>query len=81
MVFLWFIFGKDGIGFDPLKVDIITSWPKPDTLTGLRSFLGLFQFYRRFNRDISGVAELLTNLTKMDRGIQKSDSIFEEAFE
>lgn len=72
--------GKDGIRADPVKVNAITSWPNTETLNDLRSCPELIQLFQRFIKDFSGVAALLTNLTKKDRGIQKWDSSCEEAF-
>lgn len=78
--FLPLIFGKDGIRVDSRKVDKITSWPKPKTFTGVRSFPGLIQFLRVFIKNHFGVAALLTNLTK-DQSIQKWYSSWDKAFE
>ncbi|CAH8479027.1 unnamed protein product [Schistosoma curassoni] len=49
-------------GFKPIKkeVDTIKQYPVPSSLTQLRSFLGLINFYRRF---IPGCAQLMQPLT------------------
>ena len=39
--FLGFLVGKDGIRVNPKQVEIPKTWPKPESLTDLRSFLGL----------------------------------------
>jgi hypothetical protein len=36
------------VNVDPTKIQVIQDWPAPTTLTDLRSFLGLANFYRRF---------------------------------
>ncbi len=46
--FLGLFVGKNGLRVDPKKVGVLKSWPKPSTLTDIRSFLGLIQFFRRF---------------------------------
>ncbi len=51
------------------------------TLTDVKYFMGLLQFFRRFNKEFSKLAAHLTNLTKKDAGIQKCDVKCDEAFE
>ncbi len=79
--FLGMMVGRRGIEVDPENVDSLQNWPKPMTLTDLRSFLGLLQFFRRFIEDFSKLAAPLTNLTKKGEGIQKWDVKCDEAFE
>ena len=79
--FLGMIVGRKGIRVDPDKIEVVRSWPRPRTLTELRSFIGLLQFFRRFIRDFSGIAAPLTNLTKKDVGIQKWSAHCTNAFE
>ena len=40
------------------------SWPRPSTLSEVRSFLGLVGYYRRFVEDFSRIASSLTQLTR-----------------
>lgn len=46
--FLGLIVGKNGVGVNPAKVEVLKSWPRPKSLTDVRSFIGLLQFFRRF---------------------------------
>jgi hypothetical protein len=48
MEFLGFIVGREGLRMDPTKVKVIENWPRPESVTEVRSFLGLVQFFRRF---------------------------------
>ena len=43
--FLSMIVGRDGISMDQTKVKAILDWPEPKNVKGVRSFLGLANFY------------------------------------
>lgn len=62
--FLGYILSDQGISMDPGKVQAIVDFPEPKTLTQLRSFLGLANFYRGFIPGFSEKVKHLTNLTK-----------------
>ena len=64
--FLGMIVGKDGIKMDQEKVKAILDWPAPSSIKGVRSFLGLANFYQRFIQDYTQVARLLNDLLKKD---------------
>jgi transposase InsO family protein len=49
---------------DPDKVRAIEAFPRPHTVTEVRSFLGLSNFYRRFVKGYAAIALPLTNLTR-----------------
>ena len=46
--YLGYIVDKHGVHVDPSKIQVIRDWPAPTTLTELRNFLGLANFYLRF---------------------------------
>ena len=49
---------------DPAKIEAVMEWPRPTTVTEVRSFLGLAGYYRRFVQDFSKISSALTQLTK-----------------
>eukprot|EP00112_Aurelia_sp_Birch-Aquarium-sp1_P008584 Seg1949.8 transcript_id=Seg1949.8/GoldUCD/mRNA.D3Y31 product="Retrovirus-related Pol polyprotein from transposon 17.6" protein_id=Seg1949.8/GoldUCD/D3Y31 len=62
--YLGHVASKDGLRPDKSKVSAVQSFPLPQDLTQLRSFLGLIGYYRRFIQDFSLHAEPLYRLSK-----------------
>jgi len=79
--FLGLVIGKRGVRVNDKKVNILRTWPRPISLTDLRSFLGLLQFFRRFIPEFAKVAAPLTNLTKKDKGLSFWDEECDKSFE
>lgn len=62
--YLGHIVSEEGVQTDPEKIETIQSWPTPQTLKQLRSFLGFAGYYRRFIKDYSKIAKPLNDLTR-----------------
>ena len=60
--YLRYVVGHNGVATDPKKIDSVTMWPRPTTVTEVRSFLGFVSYYRRFVPNFSKVAKPLNKL-------------------
>ncbi|GBG86549.1 hypothetical protein CBR_g41612 [Chara braunii] len=56
----------EGLKPDDTKVASIRDWPRPQSMTEMRSFLGMTGHYRNFVKNYSIVAARLTDLTRLD---------------
>ncbi|GBG59779.1 hypothetical protein CBR_g54882 [Chara braunii] len=55
----------EGIRSEDAKVASIRDWPRPETVTEVRSFLRMRGYYRNFVKNYSTVASPLTDLTRL----------------
>ena len=62
--FLGHLVNQNGILVDPAKVEAMMRWEVPKSLSDIRSFLGLADYYRRFIQDFYKIVVPLTRLTK-----------------
>ena len=64
LLFLGHVVSKDGIMPNPAKTKIVQEMKPPTDLKGLRRFLGVTGYYRRFIKDYAKIAKPLTTLLK-----------------
>jgi hypothetical protein len=72
--FLGHVISAEGISMEQDKVRAIQSWPAPTTVPGVRSFLGLAGYYRRFVKNFSRIASPLSELLNKDKPFDWKDS-------
>ncbi|KAK3708498.1 hypothetical protein QZH41_003116 [Actinostola sp. cb2023] len=68
--FLGHVVTEDGVATDPAKVEQVLTWPVPENVTEVRSFLGLVSYYRRFIPGFSDTAHPLHRLTEAKTDFQ-----------
>lgn len=56
------VISDKGVSTDPGKIEVVTNWQRPTTVTELRSFLGFASYYRRF---VEGFAKLAAPLHRL----------------
>lgn len=61
--YLGHIVSRKGVETDPVKVSALRTWPRLQTLSELKSFLGFAGYYRRFIKDYSKIVKPLNDLT------------------
>ena len=62
--FLGHIMSGEGIAVDLAKVEAVSDWPIPKSVTEVQSFLGLASYYRWFVKDFSKIARSLTKFIR-----------------
>ncbi|GKC61118.1 hypothetical protein Tco_1088716 [Tanacetum coccineum] len=65
--FLGHLIDSQGLHVDPAKIEAVKNWTSPTTPTEIRQFLGLNDYYQRFIKDFSKIAESLTELTQKNK--------------
>jgi len=71
--FLGHVMSTQGIAVDPAKIEFVVKWERPQTVTEVRSFLGLMGYYRRFVEGFSKLVSPLSQLTRKDQPFSWTD--------
>jgi hypothetical protein len=74
--YLGYIIDESGVHVDLAKIQVILDWPAPTTLTELRNFLGLANFYRRF---VLGFSHITWPLSQLSKGGAKATFFLSES--
>ena len=64
---------SEGIRVDSQKLEVVKQCPRPTFTTGIRSFLGLAGYYRRFVEEFSSIASPFTRMTQKIVKFQRID--------
>lgn len=67
--YLGYIVDSQGLRTDPVKIVSIKDFPIPKNAKGIRAFLGLSGYFRRFIKGFSSIAAPLTKLTGSKNGV------------
>ena len=63
VTFLGHVVSEGKLATEPAKIECVQSWPVPENVAEVRSFVGLCSYYRRFVKDFAQVAAPLHALT------------------
>ena len=78
--FLGHVVSAAGVAVQEHKVKSVKDWPRPESKTQVRSFLGLTGYYRKFIQGYSEVALPLTELTRQSTAFDWKDG-HQQAFD
>ena len=71
--FLAHLITREGVMADSRICEAVKNCPQPTNVTGIRRFIGLSSFYRKFIKNFSIIARPLHELTKTDKKFVWSD--------
>lgn len=65
------VISADGVQTDPDKISAVSTWPRPQNVRELKSFLGFAGYYRRFIENYSRIAKPLNSLSQLYEPVRK----------
>ena len=74
--YLGHVVGHNEVSTDPMKIEAVTEWPRPTTVTEVRSFVGFVSYYRRFIPNLSKVAKPLNEILQNLEGISNQKKTY-----
>jgi len=74
--YLGYIIDEQGLHVGLAKIQFIQDWPTPTTLTDLRNFLGLANFYHKF---VLGFSYITWPLSQFIKGETKANLLWYES--
>ena len=74
--YLGHVVGQEGVTTDPDRIKAVTDWPRPTTVTEVKSFLGFVNYYRRFIPNFFKVAKPLNTLLQNLEGTSNQKKKF-----
>ena len=80
VTYLGHVVSPEGIAPDADKISAVKEFPRPHNIKTVRSFLGLANYHRRFNKDFSKIAAPMNKLLRKDQKFVRTD-VCEQAFE
>lgn len=79
--FLGHVVNENGVSPNKKKVEAIINLPLPTTEKGIKQFLGMTGYYRRFIENYAQIAKPLTMCLKKDNKININDSCYLSSFQ
>ena len=73
--YLGHIVSEKGIATDPKKIETILDWPRPKTVTDVRSFTVFINYYRKYIKDYAKIARPLYKLTSRENSKKKRHNV------
>jgi hypothetical protein len=79
--FLGHVLSAKGVVVEPSKIEAVSKWQSPKSVTQIRSFLGLVGYYHWFIENFSKIAKPMTELLKSNTPyvwLDKCEASFQE---